>query len=186
MGPLSDSQMAELIAGGVIERETYVWRDGMLDWVPAISVTELTVHFVSAPGAAQPPPPPPSSSAPKPFGSNLGVVGRVPAGPTGPTPPPGFAGANPNYMPPYSGVAGYGPGYAGMVPVQQSDKSKVVAGILNMIIPGVGRMYLGYPVIGVLQLLTTFCAVGIFWAFVDGLLMLTGNVKEDGYGRPLP
>jgi hypothetical protein len=80
----------------------------------------------------------------------------------------------------------YGPGYGQAIyPSQKSDKNKIVGGILNIILPGVGRMYLGYPVIGVLQFVTMFCGVGVFWALVDGFLILTGNVKEDGYGREL-
>lgn len=71
------------------------------------------------------------------------------------------------------------------MPAQRSDKNRVLAGILNIVLPGLGRMYLGYSMIGVIQFVLIFTGIGILWAFIDGLLMLTGNVKEDGYGREL-
>lgn len=69
----------------------------------------------------------------------------------------------------------------------KSDRSRVLAGVLQLIIPGTGRMYLGYAAQGVLQLfLTPFgCGVGWLWSVIDGLIILTGGVKLDGYGRRL-
>jgi TM2 domain-containing membrane protein YozV len=68
----------------------------------------------------------------------------------------------------------------------KSDKSRTAGGILQIIIPGVGRMYLGYSAIGVLQLLLSFCAgVGWLWSVIDGIIILAGGVKMDGYGRYL-
>jgi hypothetical protein len=47
-------------------------------------------------------------------------------------------------------------------------------------------MYLGYAAIGVLQLVLFACTgVGIVWAWVDGIIILSGGVKFDGLGRPL-
>ena len=48
-------------------------------------------------------------------------------------------------------------------------------------------MYLGYAAIGVLQLVVTICTggVGVLWPLVDGILILSGTVKHDGYGRTL-
>ena len=68
----------------------------------------------------------------------------------------------------------------------QSDRNRVVAGILNLLLPGVGRIYLGYAAHGVLQLVLSFCfGLGYLWSFVDGIIMLSGGVKYDGYGRVL-
>ena len=75
---------------------------------------------------------------------------------------------------------GYGPN---RVP-GQSDKSKVVAGLLGLFLGplGVHRFYLGYPLIGFLMLITLgVCGV---WSFIDSLLILLGTVP-DGDGRPL-
>lgn len=177
LGPLSDSQMAELVTSGVIERETYVWCDGMADWLPAASVPDLAAHFAASPIPPTPPPPPP-----RPFGQRASQI--PPSAPPPqvpmytPQPPPGgFAG---------SAVYGLSNPYPGhLMPAQRSDKNRVLAGILNIVLPGLGRMYLGYSMIGVIQFVLIFTGIGILWAFIDGLLMLTGNVKEDGYGREL-
>ncbi|MFW0792216.1 TM2 domain-containing protein [Gordonia sp. CPCC 205515] len=75
-----------------------------------------------------------------------------------------------------------------------SDKSKVVAGLLQIFLGtlGIGRFYLGHTTIGAIQLaLTVFgfltmifligfvllAAVGI-WALIDGILILTGSVPD--------
>jgi hypothetical protein len=36
---------------------------------------------------------------------------------------------------------------------------------------------------GFLQLITMPCVVGVLWAWIDGIIMLCGGVKLDGYGR---
>ena len=67
-----------------------------------------------------------------------------------------------------------------------SDRSKAVAGLLQVFLPvGIGRMYTGHVGIGVAQLvLTLFFGIGMLWAFVDGIVILAGR-PTDGKGRPL-
>lgn len=66
-----------------------------------------------------------------------------------------------------------------------SDKSKVVAGVLQIVLPfGVGRFYTGHIGMGVAQLLLSVFFVGIVWAFLDGIVILAGR-PTDPYGRPL-
>ncbi|MCM6773219.1 NINE protein [Nocardia sp. CDC159] len=69
-----------------------------------------------------------------------------------------------------------------------SDKSKLVAGLLQIFLgwAGVGRFYLGYPGIGVAQLVVSVvtCGVGHIWGIIDGILILTGKVR-DRNGLPL-
>ena len=79
-----------------------------------------------------------------------------------------------------------------------SDKSKVLAGVLQLFFPGVGRLITGHTTIGVIQLVGLFISiplmclgVGILtyvgiavWAFVDAILILVGSVP-DSHGRPL-
>jgi TM2 domain-containing membrane protein YozV len=66
-----------------------------------------------------------------------------------------------------------------------SDKQKMVAGILQIVLPfGIGRFYTGHIGIGIAQLLTCFCGVGAIWCVIDGVMMLTGKVT-DAQGRPL-
>ncbi len=145
LGPLSLEQMVALVHDSVVDRDTYVWRDGMTDWRQARAVPELSSYFASmgpppAPGAAPPPLPSPASA---------GWIAR-----------PGFTG--------------------------KSDRSRLVGGLLNFI-PGVGRMYLGHGALGILQLAAFFltCGVSYVWNFVDALVILSGGVKYDGYGRRL-
>lgn len=69
-------------------------------------------------------------------------------------------------------------------------KSKVVAGILQLLLPGlgIGRFYLGHAGLGIGQLLVFLftCAVGgVIWGFIDGIYILCGGVKTDGRGVPL-
>lgn len=71
-------------------------------------------------------------------------------------------------------------------PYYMSDRSKLAAGVLNIVLPGVGRLYLGYTTVGILQLLTGWlCLVGFIWSIVDGILILTGHTSVDAYGRTL-
>ncbi len=65
-----------------------------------------------------------------------------------------------------------------------SDKSKLVAGLLQIFLGGlgIGRFYLGYSTIGVLQLVT-FGGCGV-WALIDAIMILMGNVP-DAQGRTL-
>lgn len=69
-----------------------------------------------------------------------------------------------------------------------SDKSKIVAGLLQIFVGtfGVGRFYLGYTTIGVLQLVVSIftCGIGAIWPLIDGIMILMGNVP-DAQGRTL-
>ncbi len=64
-------------------------------------------------------------------------------------------------------------------------KSRLAGGLLNIFLPGVGRIYLGYVGIGVAQLLLAFIGVGWIWSFIDGIIILVGSVVVDGKGNPL-
>ncbi|MFB9385667.1 DUF1707 domain-containing protein [Pseudonocardia petroleophila] len=69
--------------------------------------------------------------------------------------------------------------------VPYSDRSKVVAGVLQLVLPfGVGRFYSGHHGIAVGQLLLSIFLIGAIWAFVDGIVLLAGH-PTDPYGRPL-
>ncbi|MEU5908852.1 TM2 domain-containing protein [Micromonospora sp. NPDC047527] len=78
----------------------------------------------------------------------------------------------------------YQPGYAS----GQSDKSKVVAGILGILLGtfGAGRFYTGHTKIAVLQLVVSIvtCGVGALWGVIDGIMILV-NGGTDAQGRPL-
>ena len=96
--------------------------------------------------------------------------------------PPGYTPGN---SPPVMLVAG---GHLPMVPGVVSHRSKVVAGVLGILLGslGVHRFYLGYVGIGVLQIIVsvvTFGSGGI-WGFVEGILCLVGSMR-DVDGLPL-
>ncbi len=89
-------------------------------------------------------------------------------------PPPGYPGYSA-----YPGYPGYPPGYStgpqgapyhpaapyGIHPttgLPYSDKSKLVAGLLQLLLPlGIGRMYMGHTGMGVAQLLVTVFTCGL-------------------------
>ena len=66
----------------------------------------------------------------------------------------------------------------------ESDKSKMVAGLLGLFLGwfGAGRFYLGYTGLGVAQLLT--CGGCGWWSLIDAIFIFTGKVT-DAKGRPL-
>jgi TM2 domain-containing membrane protein YozV len=104
--------------------------------------------------------------------------GQFPPPYQGQQPPyPGYSGA---YPPAYYGVDAYGR--------PLSDKSKLVAGLLQIFIGslGIGRFYLGYTTIGILQIVVTIgtCGFGSIWGLIDGIIILVGNVP-DAQGRTL-
>ncbi|MEU2258007.1 TM2 domain-containing protein [Nocardia xishanensis] len=68
--------------------------------------------------------------------------------------------------------------------VPLSDKQKMIAGILQLLVGtlGIGRFYLGYTTIGILQIVT--CGGCGIWSLIDGIMILTGKVP-DANGRPL-
>lgn len=175
LGPLTREQIDELIEGGVIGRETYVWKSGMATWMQADSVAELASSFAQVQAFLAPPPPPMAPSGPpSPTHSVAGSPSYPAAAPYGTSAFPAYA--------PYGGTGLYG-----AFPTVESDRSRVAAGILQLFLPGIGRMYLGYMAIGVLQLLFCFCTLGIgwLWSFIDGIVILAGAPKLDGYGRVL-
>jgi TM2 domain-containing membrane protein YozV len=143
------------------------------------------------PGQYPPPPgyPPPTGSYPPP--------GNHP--PPGYPQPPGYPGSGysvPGYFPYGDPSAPYGRDPVTGEPV--SDKSKVVAGLLQLLgligILGIGRIYLGQTTLGIAQLVSGIlvsvvtCGVGIalpvIWGIVDAILIFAGQVR-DAQGRPL-
>ena len=164
LGPLTREQIDELVEGGVIARDTFVWRTGMEGWLPAERVRELAEAFRAATPYAAPPPPPSPTPRSAPPVQSFG---------------PPFA--QPNFTP--AVAPAHYPTFGGL----QSDRSRTAAGVLQLFVPGVGRMYLGYLAYGVLQLVLTVATCGFLWlwSFIDGIIILTGGVKLDGYGRQL-
>lgn len=86
---------------------------------------------------------------------------------------------------PYAGNAPYGVDAYGR---PLSDKSKVVAGLLQIFLStfAVGRFYLGYTNLAIIQIVVTVCTCGIgaLWPLIDGIMIIMGKVP-DAQGRTL-
>lgn len=99
-------------------------------------------------------------------------------------PPPGYPGA---YPPPPGYFTGDPNAPYGYDPYGRplSDKSKIVAGVLQFVLGGfgAGRFYLGNVGLGLAQLFT--CGGLGIWALIDGIILLTGNDNTDAQGRIL-
>ncbi len=115
-------------------------------------------------------------------------------------PPGGYQ--QPGYGQPGYGQPGYGhPGYTqagyygagdaqspyGYDPYGRpySDKSKIVAGVLQLFLGslGIGRFYVGSVGVGIAQLFT--CGGLGIWALIDGIMYLVSNDRTDAQGRIL-
>jgi TM2 domain-containing membrane protein YozV len=130
------------------------------------------------------PPPPQQPDYPPPPGQYSPAPGQYPP-PPGQYPPP--AGQYPPaYMDPAAPF-----GRHPMTGEPFSDKSKVVAGLLQLLglfgLVGIGRIYLGYTGLGIAQLVVGLvtCGLGaVVWGIIDAVLILTDKVR-DPEGRPL-
>lgn len=137
------------------------------------------------PQQGQPVPPPGDPGVQPGYGYPQGPAGypQGPAGypqgggysqPGGYPPPAGTYTGDPNA--PY-GYDPYGRPY--------SEKSKVTAGVLQLLLGGfgVGRFYTGHTGMALGQLFT--CGGCGVWALIDGIMLLAGNGQTDAQGRVL-
>lgn len=106
-----------------------------------------------------------------------------------PPPPPAYG--QPVYQPPGAPVYGVSPatpyGVHPTLGIPYSDKQKLVAALLQILIPiGIGRFYIGDNKTGTWQLVVTIltCGIGALWPFIDGIIMLASDSK-DAQGRLL-
>lgn len=78
-------------------------------------------------------------------------------------------------------------------PVLGPQKSKLAAGLLGILLGGLGihNFYLGYTTKGIIQLLLTLLTCGFggiissIWGLIEGVMILTGSISTDGSGVPL-
>ena len=111
------------------------------------------------------------------------AAGQAPPPPPGGFPPPGYGPSGPAYA--AGPMAPYGIDPRTGIPF--SDKSKIIAGVLQLLLPfGIGRFYIGDTGLGIAQLLVTLltCGIGAIWPFIDGIILLVTDSK-DSDGRPL-
>lgn len=70
-------------------------------------------------------------------------------------------------------------------------KSKFAAGLLAILVPGLGihNFYLGYTGKAIAQLVLTLTCVGYLissiWSIIEGIMILTGSISTDAAGIPL-
>ena len=109
-----------------------------------------------------------------------------------------FRSADPN-MQGMNGAAGYSQpntfrqNDAGQYFGTVTYKSKTLAGVLGIVLGclGVHNFYLGYTSKGVVQLLMTLLSCGFLgavswiWGIVEGIMILSGSINQDGRGLPL-
>lgn len=141
-------------------------------------------------GPEYPTPQEPSGDEPtQPYGQQ--PYGQQPYGQQPPPPPSGEQQPTYQQQPyqPYPGFPGgpYGAsptapyGVHPMTGVPYSEKSKIVAGLLQILLPlGIGRFYIGDTGIGVAQLLVTIftCGIGALWPVIDGIIILASDSKD--------
>ena len=82
------------------------------------------------------------------------------------------------------------PGQFQQVIVNREAKSRIVAGILGILLGGLGihRFYLGYIGIGIAQICVSFLTLGIgsIWGLIEGVLILVkSGILVDADGIPL-
>lgn len=138
-------------------------------------------NFGANPSDGFPPPPPPGYPPPPPQPGAYYPPPMDPQGQYGAYPPPPgmyFDPAAPYGRDPITGEP-------------FSDKSKVIAGLLQLIglfgLVGFGRIYLGQTSLGVIQLVVGLLTCGIaaiIWGIIDAILIFTGSVRDTA-GRPL-
>ncbi|MDR3552905.1 MAG: TM2 domain-containing protein [Clostridia bacterium] len=80
-------------------------------------------------------------------------------------------------------------GASASVPYGYQQKSRLAAGLFGIFIGGLGvhNFYLGNTSRGVIQLILTVCSCGIgsIWGFIEGILILCGQINTDANNIPL-
>ncbi len=69
------------------------------------------------------------------------------------------------------------------------QKSKIAAGLLGIFLGawGIHNFYLGFTNKGILQIVLSVVTCGIagIWGFIEGIMILVGNINVDARGIPL-
>lgn len=72
---------------------------------------------------------------------------------------------------------------------QGQQKSKIAAGLLGIFLGGLGihNFYLGFNQKAIIQIVVSVvtCGAGSIWGFIEGILILCGNINTDANGIPL-
>jgi len=83
----------------------------------------------------------------------------------------------------------YSPASAPTLAADFSQRSRVAAGILGLLLGwlGVHRFYLGNIGIGIIQIIVTIItfSLGGVWGFIEGVIIISGAPWRDAEGKPL-
>jgi len=133
----------------------------------------------AAPAPSWDAPPPPAAAPGAPAGQ---AWTPPPAGAPVPVAPAGSGGVPGILDPAWQNGGASAP--AGWAP-----KQKMVAGILGILIGSLGihSFYLGNSKKGIIQIVASVLTCGLLgiWGFIEGIMILIGNIKTDAYGIPL-
>jgi TM2 domain-containing membrane protein YozV len=129
----------------------------------------------------------PENPTPDPTPDETQPIGSTPPPPPPPPPTPGYAGYTAPGVPAGAyGVSSQAPyGLDPRTGIPYSDKSKIVAGLLQILLPfGIGRYYIGDNKIGIWQTVATVltCGLAHIWVLIDGILMLVHDDAKDVHG----
>ncbi|WP_124054598.1 TM2 domain-containing protein [Arcanobacterium ihumii] len=105
---------------------------------------------------------------------------------------PNYAGQQPQgSRSSYGGGQPFAPQYnQGNYGAYIEPKSRLVAGLLGIFLGGFGihRFYLGYTLIGILQIIVSIVTFGIgsIWGFIEGIIIIANaGIRTDAKGMPL-
>lgn len=75
-------------------------------------------------------------------------------------------------------------------PIVPPQKSRLAAGLLGIFLGGLGihNFYLGYNEKGIAQIILFILCCGVpssIWGFIEGILILCGQISTDAGGNPL-
>lgn len=207
-GPITKAELDVWVQEQRLDSQSQVLKDGAGQWqwatdlypqleAPAGGVAAAMPQPTSPVGPFSAPMSAPASAGP--FDLAVGTTPSAAGQPFGQPYPSGATGYTAGYTPgpsPLGGAGAYSaPQYAGGYGVSSyggemlSDKSKVTAGILGIVLGGFGvhRFYLGFIGIGFAQIAVTLltCGIGGWWGVIEGIMILAGSIDRDAMGRKL-
>ncbi len=153
------------------------------------AMTESTDPYDRPPTSPLPAPTDPYAGGPYPPGYSQPGYSQPGYSPPGYDQPgyaqPGYA--QEGYGQPVPYAAGY-PAFDPATGLPLSDKSKIVAGILQLVLGGfgAGRFYTGHIGMAIAQIAVTWltCGLGAIWPLIDGIILLVQG-GTDAQGRVL-
>ena len=182
-GPVTESQLQQMIGLGNVKDTDHVWKDGMIDWLEIRNVPDLSVQQANAPQPMmqQPMMQQPMMQQPAMQQPNAAGVGmQVFCTNCGASIPQQAAVCV------HCGVANKATSVASNVfsvgPVAPGEvKSKSTAAILALLLGGIGlhKFYTGHILLGIIYIIFCPTLIPALVAFVEGILYLSAKSDEE-------